>query len=330
MNTGKQQKHAGHTDVSKGWNIPNLDLDSEVQRLVELNEGVPKKTLRKNLQKKWGESRVPNSTYYHRINTLKKRRILIERNGRLYLCGHVPREVLSWNIHNLIIRFMYKYEHGYLVRLCDFLNKSSLIKNQYRKAMVWPPNTIEGSHSIKIACGQNPLTSKEILVLRDLIHKFAGKKIRMRVAKVKGELNIDTELHENLKYQFSNITFTELKTKMGKIRAYIGKKKDRKVLRIEQTPFTVNSFEELIDCMVWIMDVQYYVGRLQKTNKAFEELQGKYVEAINDRNKCRRRCRELEAKLEIVESNNPKIRGLLQTWQGSGAETKKDRTGDQM
>ena len=330
MNTGKQKTHLDHTDVSKGWNIPKLDLDSEIQRLVKLNEGVSKNTLRRKLQKKWGVNRVPNSTYYHRINALKKRGILIERNGRLYLCGHIPKEVLSWNIHNLIIRFVYKYEHGYLVRLCDFLNKSSLIENQYRKAMIWPSNTVKGSHSIKIACSQNPLTYKEILVLRDLIHKFAGKKIHMKVAKVKGELNIDMELDENLKYQFSNITFTELKTKMGKIRAYIGKKRDRKVLRLEQVPFTVNSFEELIDCMVWIMDVQYYVEKLQKINKAYEELQGLYVEAINDRNKYKRRCRELEAKLEIVESNNPKIRELLQTWQGSGAETKKDRTGDQM
>ncbi len=330
MNVIESQERDDHSYNLKGWNIPNLDLDSEIQRLLELNEGVPKNTLRKRLQKRWGMNKVPNSTYYHKINTLKRRGILIERDGRLYLFGHVPREVLSWNIHNLIIRFMYKYEHGYLVRLCDFLNKSSLIENQYRKAMIWPPNTVTGSHSIKIACSPNPLNPKEISVLRNLIHKFAGKKIRMRVAKVKGELNIDIEIDAKLKYQFSNITFTALETNMGKIRAYIGKKKGRKVLRIEQVPFTVNSFEELIEYMVWITDVRYYIEKLQKKDKAYKKLQDLYVRAIKERDEYKKHVRELETKLEIIESNNPSVRKLLQTWQGSGAEAKKDRAGDQM
>jgi hypothetical protein len=100
-----------------------------------------------------------------------------------------------------------------------------------RVTKAWPPGRgwrpIQKSRSIKVACTKDPLTYKEMRILRSLIWKFFKQKKRLRFTL---ERNMDMEDNSSRKISIRNTTISK---EERFIRQYTKRLHERTVLRTE-------------------------------------------------------------------------------------------------
>ncbi|MGC1121875.1 MAG: hypothetical protein WBA22_12355 [Candidatus Methanofastidiosia archaeon] len=177
--------------------------------------------------------------------------------------------------------------------LCQFLNASDLFRNRERVARVWPPKRewrpIQRSRSIKVACTKDPLTYKEMRILRSLLWKFFKQKKRLRFTL---ERNVDIEDGSSRKISIRNTTIS----KEGRfIRQYVKRIHEKTVLRTEVS--SKGEFDDVVHGLEEHLEEEELWEKIRLKERIIEELKKKNYRISLDMEQLKKENQQLRKRI---------------------------------
>jgi hypothetical protein len=237
---------------------------------------------------------VPKTTVYDHVKYLiEEKRSVKKMRGGLYVIGSPPHVLVDWCYHNITVLFLVQHQVGVLNELCQFLNASDLFRSRERVARVWPPGRewrpIQKSRSIKVACTKDPLTYREMEILRSLIWKFFKQKKRLRFTL---ERNIDMEDGSSRKISIHNTTIS----KEGRfIRQYTKRIHEKIVLRTEVS--SEGEFDDVVLGLEEHLEKEELWEKIRSKNRIIDELKKKNYKILLDMEQLQEANRRLKSEL---------------------------------